>query len=89
MDNKSTIGIGHFDQQGNPCLNLHICGIKHESPGLQFECIIDTGFTGFLQIPLSVAMGLSLPLQGTQNVILADDSTLVMLTALASVTLDN
>ena len=79
--------IGHYDQEGNACVYIHICGTKHEYPGVRYEGIIDTGFTGFIQLPLSYAIGLSLPLEGMQTVELANDSTLVMLTALADVTL--
>lgn len=87
MDISTPIGIGHFDQQGNACLRLHICGVKHDPPGLEFEGIIDTGFTGFIHLPLASAISLSLPLEGTQTVTLANDSDLAMLTALAAVTL--
>jgi len=54
---------------------------------VEFEAIIDTGFTGFIQLPLSNAISLSLPLEGTNAVILADGSSLVMLTAMAEATL--
>jgi predicted aspartyl protease len=62
-------------------------GVKHDPPGVEFEAIIDTGFTGFIQLPLPKALSLSLPLEGTNSVILADESSLVMLTALAQATL--
>ena len=55
----------------------------------KFEAIIDTGFTGFIHLPLSEALALSLPLEGTNSVALADGSSLAMLTALAQVTLMN
>ena len=87
MDNEKPIGIGHYDKKGNACLKLHMRGVKHEPPGAEFEAIIDTGFTGFIHLPLSEAISLSLPLEGTNSVTLADGSSLVMLTALAQVTL--
>lgn len=80
-------GIGHFDERGNACVKLHLCGVRHDPPGLEFEAIIDTGFTGFIQLPLSHAISLSLPLEGTNTVTLADDSSVVMLTAMARATL--
>ena len=86
-DNKKPVGIGHYDERGNACLKLHMHGVRHEPPGVEFEAIIDTGFTGFIQLPLSEALSLSLPLEGTNSVTLADGSALVMLTALAQVTL--
>lgn len=87
QDAGQPIGIGHYDQQGNACIKLHLCGVKHEPPGLEFEGVIDTGFTGFIQLPLSKALALSLPLEGTNSVTLADGSQLVMLTAMARATL--
>ena len=41
-------------------------------PGVEYTGIIDTGFTGFLQLPLGVAFELALPLEGTTSVTLAD-----------------
>lgn len=35
--------VGHFDDDGNPCILCHIRGIKHPHPGLEYEGIIDTG----------------------------------------------
>lgn len=87
MANAQPLGIGHFDQRGNACLKLHLCGVRHDPPGVEFEAIIDTGFTGFIQLPLSHAMSLSLPLEGTNVVTLADESKLVMLTAMVDATL--
>ena len=87
MASKQPRGIGYYDQQGNACLRLHFCGVRHEPPGIEFEAIIDTGFTGFIQLPLDRAMELSLPLEGTIAVTLADGSSLVMLTALVDATL--
>lgn len=87
MANNQPVGIGHFDQRGNVCLKLHLCGVRHEPPGVEFEAIIDTGFTGFIQLPMSHAMSLSLPLEGTNAVTLADESSVVMLTAMVRATL--
>lgn len=87
QDASQPVGIGHYDQQGNACIKLHLCGVKHDPPGLEFEGVIDTGFTGFIQLPLSKALALSLPLEGTNSVTLADGSQLVMLTAMARATL--
>lgn len=87
MADNQPLGIGHYDQQGNVCLSLHLCGVRHEPPGVEYEAIIDTGFTGFIQLPMSHAMSLSLPLEGTNVVTLADDSKVVMLTAMVRATL--
>lgn len=80
-----TSGVGHFDSQGNPCLKFHMCGVFHPLPGLEFEGIIDTGFTGFLQIPIQHAFSLKLPLEGTSSYVLADGSKGTSLTALANI----
>ena len=81
------IGIGEYDAAGNACVTFHLCGVRHEPPGLEFQAIIDTGFTGFLQLPLGHAIALGLPLEGTTSVRLADGTTAVKLTAQAQATL--
>ena len=83
----TTHGIGHFDEQGNACLNFYLRGVRHEDPGLEYTGIIDTGFTGFIQLPIQYAFSLSLPLEGTTTVTLADGSSLAVLTALGRATL--
>ena len=84
---RPDIGIGHYDKRGNACLKFHLCGVKHELPGLEYDGVIDTGFTGFLQLPIQYAFALSLPLQNTTSVTLADGSQTANLTALARATL--
>ncbi len=79
-------GTGHFDSLGNPCLTFSLCGVAHELPGLEYAGIIDTGFTGFIQLPLQHAFSLKLPLEGTASYTLADGSQGTCLTALASTT---
>lgn len=79
-------GVGHFDSLGNPCLKFHLCGVAHKEPGLEFTGIIDTGFTGFIQLPLQHAFSLKLPLEGTASYTLADGSQTACLTALAKTT---
>ena len=83
----SAILLGDLDPSGCPQLKLNLCGVKHDLPGLEFSGIIDTGFSGFIQLPFTVACSLQLPLEGTTTVSLADNSPLVMLTALANATL--
>ena len=87
LDSKKPVETGYFDGRGSPCLKLHVCGVRHQLPGVEYKGVIDTGFTGFLQLPLSVAINLSLPLEGTREMILADHSVLSVLTAFAQVTL--
>ena len=80
---------GWYDDTGSPRLAFHIRGVSHEPPGLKYDGIIDTGFSGFIQVPLPVAFSLNLPLEGTTSVMLADGSTQTALTALGMVTLGN
>ena len=61
--------------------------MRHKEPGLKYIGIIDTGFTGFIQIPIQHAFSLRLPLEGTTTVTLADGSSLAVLTALGRATL--
>ena len=79
-------GVGHFDSLGNPSLKFHLCGVIHKEPGLEFEGIIDTGFTGFIQLPLQHAFSLKLPLEGTASYTLADGNQTACLIALAKTT---
>ncbi len=83
-----TAGSGHYDAQGNACLTFHLCGVRHEPPGVELTGIIDTGFTGFLQIPLATAIELALPLEGTTSVTLADGSVDAKLVATGTAELD-
>ncbi len=75
MQGTEKTWLGHFDDQGNACLKFHFRGARHEHPGVELTGIIDTGFTGFLQLPLDVAIRLALPLAGTATVTLADGSS--------------
>ena|SRR5215813_3067117 len=78
------IWTGYLDNTGTPCLKIRISGPL--SKGEEFEAIIDTGFTGFLAMPLLKAFPLGLILYGTTEVTLADGSASPKLTAKAGVT---
>ena len=78
-------GAGHFDQQGNACVKFNLCGVAHDLPGPEYEGIIDTGFTGFIQLPFHHAFALKLPLEGTHSYTLADGSQGTAILALARV----
>ena len=78
---------GWYDDNGSPCIAFHLRGAVHKKPGIEYTGIVDTGFSGFIQIPFNRACELRLPLEGTAGVTLADASTQVVLTALGIATL--
>jgi clan AA aspartic protease len=49
--------------------------------GLEYDAVLDTGFTGFVSIPLSEAIRLGLVLYGTTSVSFANGETSFPLTA--------
>ena len=83
----SPLSLGHYDQQGHACLKVHLCGVKHPRPGIEYDVMIDTGFSGFIQIPIVQAIALQLPLQGTQTMVLANGAKVSAFTALVQTTL--
>ena len=82
------IQTGHLDSYGHPAIKIAVYGVA-EAAQQQFEAIIDTGFTGFLMMPLSSAYSLTLTLMGTANYELADGSICSKLLAHGSVTLED
>jgi predicted aspartyl protease len=76
------ITTGFIDASGNACVEVEISG-AFSTPATKFTCIIDTGFTGFLSMPLVEAFPLGLPLCGSTKVILADGSEQAKLLAQA------
>ena len=77
---------GSFDKNGNPILTLKVGGVLSEPT--EFVAIIDTGFTGFLSMPIIAAFPLGLPLTGTTTVVLADGQDQSKLMAQCRVTID-
>lgn len=63
---------GFFDS-ASPAVKIKIAGIDPAS-AVEFTAIIDTGFTGFISMPLLSAFPLGLTLRTTTEIVLADGS---------------
>ena len=75
--------IGFLHESGSPAIDLEISG---PFPDVRqgFTAIIDTGFTGFMSMPLASAFPLGLSLSGTSSVVLADGNSQTKLIALCA-----
>jgi predicted aspartyl protease len=80
--------IGSLDKDGSPTLKIKVSGV-FSGAAAEFVAIIDTGFTGFLSMPLIAAFPLGLPLSGTTSVQLADGQDQSKLMAQCKVTIDD
>lgn len=85
--NSPIFPTGYFNSKGSPCIKISISGVFN--PGKEFEVIIDTGFSGFISMPMLKAFPLGLPLFGTTNITLADASTTPRLTAIGRAAFNN
>jgi predicted aspartyl protease len=68
------IQIGYLDNDGHPRLTIRIKG-THPTAKTVTDALIDTGFTGFLMLPIVQALPLGLALYGTGDYTPADGST--------------
>ena len=78
--------VGWIDDNGHPKLKIRVNG-THPTAEAFVDALIDTGFTGFLMLPISVALPLGLPLYGTGDFVLADGQTVTHYIAEGSVTI--
>jgi predicted aspartyl protease len=67
------IAQGYFDPEGNPRLKVKLSGLFNPA-GIELESIIDTGFSGFLSMPIIQAFPIGLALSGTTTLQFADGS---------------
>ncbi len=78
--------IGSTGESGSPVIKIVIAGAFPAS-AQEFEATVDTGFTGFISMPIMSALPLGLPLYGTTSVQFADGGTSSRFTALGVATL--
>jgi len=61
--------VGYFDDKGNPIVKITIGGRRLAQ---ETEAFLDTGCSGYLVLPISIAIHLGLELIGIQGVEYAD-----------------
>jgi len=81
------VKIGYLDNIGHPNVKVRVWGIS-EQFAKEFDAMIDTGFTGFLSMPLTAAFPLALTLYGTSSFTLADGTTSPKLLGFGTVSLE-
>lgn len=65
--------MGSFNGGGNPTFRISVWGIFPDNP-VEMEVLLDTGFSGFLTLPLQTALPLGLVLLSTAEYVMADNS---------------
>jgi len=75
--------IGSFNNSGSPVIEIEVSGPLTQPT--KFTALVDTGFSGFLLLPLLEAFPVGLILRGTMGLTLADGSNQVKLTCLGMV----
>jgi clan AA aspartic protease len=78
-------GEGSLNQLGCPTIDIEVSG-PLEQFKRSFTALVDTGFSGFLSLPMVQAFPLGLILHGTTTVILADGTRQSKFTCLGDVT---
>ncbi len=80
------MAIGYLDDKGDPTLEIEILGAFNRPT--KFACLIDTGFDGFLSVPILQAFPVGLVLHTTTSVTFANGTSEDKLTCLGYARLD-
>jgi predicted aspartyl protease len=78
---------GFFSQNGHPIIPIEVYGFSKDI-AQKFEAMLDTGFSGFLSLPLVYALKVGLILNSTASFVLADGSVQHTLLCLGTIRLD-
>ena len=81
--------VGEIGEDGSPYVDFFLYGAYENDQGLSLRGVVDTGFTGFLQVNFLEACKIKLPLQGIGSSKLADGSTVRTIQAIGYVCLSN
>ena len=73
-----------LNSAGHPYIRIRVYGIS-EDLAKEFDALVDTGFTGFLHLPLTLALPLGLTLLSTANYTIGDGSTISNLIAFGTI----
>ncbi len=84
---RAPVQLAYFDDLGHPALRIAVHGVV-ESAQQTYEAMIDTGFTGFLLMPMRSAFPLTLTLMGSAEYELADGRACSNLLAHGSVVVE-
>ena len=79
------IQLGFFDSAGHPRLRIRVRG-TNPNQFTDEEALLDTGFTGFLMLPIAKALPLGLVLVSTGNYTIANGSSITSFVAKGTVT---
>jgi predicted aspartyl protease len=75
---------GFFNQNGHPIVPIEVYGFS-DKISQKFDAMLDTGFSGFLSLPLVYALKVGLILNSTASFVLADGSVQNTLLCLGTV----
>jgi predicted aspartyl protease len=76
---------GFFAQDGSPCLKFRLRGSDPESPWVEVTGIFDSGFTGFVRVPLQDAAAFGLSSHAATSYTMANDAKVACSLAMGTV----